>query len=35
MGIAEKITGVKLQLSENPKAEIIQVLRDEFDLIRD
>lgn len=33
-GIAEKITGVKLELSENPKAEIIQILRDEFDLIQ-
>lgn len=33
VGIAEKITGQKLTLSENPKAEIIQVLRDEYGLI--
>jgi len=33
VGIAEKITGQKLALSENPKAEIIQVLRDEYGLI--
>ena len=33
-GIAEKITGVKLELSDNPKAEIIQILREEFDLIQ-
>ena len=31
--IAEKITGKALSLSENPKAEIIQVLRDEYQLI--
>ena len=33
VGIAEKITGEKLQRSENPKAEIIEVLGGEFDLI--
>ena len=33
VGIAEKIIGEKLTLSENPKAEIIQILRDEFLLI--
>lgn len=32
-GIAEKITGKKIILSENPKAEIINILRDEYDLI--
>ena len=31
--IAEKITGEKLQLSDNPKAEIIAVLRDQYGLI--
>lgn len=31
--IAEKITGEKIILSENPKAEIVDVLRDEFGLI--
>jgi phosphoribosylaminoimidazole-succinocarboxamide synthase len=33
VGIAEKITGSSLALSDNPKAEIIDVLRNEFDLI--
>jgi phosphoribosylaminoimidazole-succinocarboxamide synthase len=33
VGIAEKIIDEKLTLSENPKAEIIQILRDEFLLI--
>lgn len=33
VGIAEKITGEKLTLSENPKAEIIDILRDQFGLI--
>lgn len=33
VGIAEKIIGEKLHLSANPKAEIIQILRDEFALI--
>ncbi|MGF1729980.1 phosphoribosylaminoimidazolesuccinocarboxamide synthase [Photobacterium kasasachensis] len=31
--IAEKITGKKITLSENPKAEIINILRDEYNLI--
>lgn len=33
LSIAEKITGEKITLSENPKAEIIEILRLEFDLI--
>lgn len=33
MDIAEKITGEKLKLSDNPKAEIIDILRDQYDLI--
>ena len=33
MGIAEKITGKKIELSVNPKAEIIQILRDDYQLI--
>ncbi|HDY81919.1 MAG TPA: phosphoribosylaminoimidazolesuccinocarboxamide synthase [Halieaceae bacterium] len=33
VGIAEKITGASLELSDNPKAEIIDVLRAEFGLI--
>jgi phosphoribosylaminoimidazole-succinocarboxamide synthase len=33
VGIAEKITGNPIELSDNPKAEIIDVLRDEFSLI--
>lgn len=32
-GIAEKITGEKIVLSDNPKAEIIAILKDQFDLI--
>lgn len=32
-GIAEKITGQKVELSDNPKAEIIQILKDEFKLV--
>ncbi len=32
--IAEKITGHKIELSENPKAEIIDILKNEFDLIK-
>ncbi|WED23037.1 phosphoribosylaminoimidazolesuccinocarboxamide synthase [Vibrio sp. JC009] len=32
-GIAEKITGKKIHLSDNPKQEIIQTLKDEYDLI--
>lgn len=34
-GIAEKITGQKITLSANPKAEIIEILRNEYDLIAD
>ena len=33
VSIAEKITGESLQLAENPKAEIIEVLRNEFALV--
>ncbi|MEH6347937.1 MAG: phosphoribosylaminoimidazolesuccinocarboxamide synthase [Bermanella sp.] len=33
IGIAEKIIGQKLNLSANPKAEIIQILKDNYDLI--
>ena len=33
VGIAEKVTGAKLVLSENPKAEIIEILRDQYGLI--
>ncbi|ACV27615.1 phosphoribosylaminoimidazolesuccinocarboxamide synthase [Kangiella koreensis] len=33
IGIAEKITGKKIELSDNPKAEIIQILKDEFKLV--
>jgi len=33
VGIAEKITGKKLVLSDNPKAEIIQILKTEYNLI--
>lgn len=33
VSIAEKITGEKLTLSENPKAEIINILRDQYGLI--
>ena len=33
IGIAEKITGKKIELSANPKAEIIQILRDDYQLI--
>lgn len=33
VGIAEKITGQTLVVSDNPKAEIITVLRDEYGLI--
>jgi len=31
--IAEKITGEKLTLSENPKAEIIEILREQYGLV--
>ncbi|WP_251358173.1 phosphoribosylaminoimidazolesuccinocarboxamide synthase [Kangiella sp. TOML190] len=33
VGIAEKITGEKIHLSDNPKAEIVQILKDEFKLV--
>jgi phosphoribosylaminoimidazole-succinocarboxamide synthase len=33
IGIAEKITGQKINLSDNPKAEIIDILRRDYDLI--
>ncbi|MBR9911032.1 MAG: phosphoribosylaminoimidazolesuccinocarboxamide synthase [Gammaproteobacteria bacterium] len=33
VGIAEKIIGAPLALAENPKAEIVQVLRDSYGLI--
>lgn len=33
IGIAEKITGKKIVLSAKPKAEIIQILRDEYQLV--
>ncbi|MCL6414199.1 phosphoribosylaminoimidazolesuccinocarboxamide synthase [Aestuariirhabdus sp. Z084] len=33
LDIAEKITGKKLVLADNPKAEIIEILRDQFGLI--
>lgn len=35
LAIAEKITGHKIHLSDNPKAEIIAVLRERYDLIVD
>ncbi|WP_028468048.1 phosphoribosylaminoimidazolesuccinocarboxamide synthase [Neptunomonas japonica] len=33
VGIAEKVTGKKLILSDNPKADIIDILRNQYDLI--
>ncbi|WP_025821356.1 phosphoribosylaminoimidazolesuccinocarboxamide synthase [Shewanella marina] len=33
VGIAEKVVGHKLNLSKNPRTEIIAILRDQFDLI--
>ena len=33
VGIAEKIIGAPLQLSENPKAEIIEILKNEYGLV--
>jgi phosphoribosylaminoimidazole-succinocarboxamide synthase len=33
VGIAEKITGKKLVLSDNPKADIVEILRDQYGLI--
>jgi len=32
-GIAEKIIGKKIILSENPKQEIIDILREQYQLI--
>ncbi len=31
--IAEKITGEKIVLSDNPKAEIVEILREQYQLI--
>lgn len=33
VGIAEKITGKSLELSKNPKAEIIEILKEQYQLI--
>jgi phosphoribosylaminoimidazole-succinocarboxamide synthase len=33
VGVAERIMGEKLDASDDPRAEIIQVLRDNFDII--
>ncbi len=33
LGIAEKIIGQKIELSDNPKAEIVAILRDQYGLI--
>jgi phosphoribosylaminoimidazole-succinocarboxamide synthase len=33
LGIAQKIVGKKIELSDNPKAEIIEVLREQYNLI--
>ncbi|MCG7529982.1 phosphoribosylaminoimidazolesuccinocarboxamide synthase [Psychrobium sp. MM17-31] len=33
VSIAERITGQKIELSDNPKAEIIKVLRDDYQLV--
>ena len=33
VGIAEKVIGKKLHISENPKQEIIDILRSEYQLI--
>ncbi len=35
IGIAEKITGEKIVLADDPKADIVAVLREQFDLIDD
>ena len=35
LDIAEKITGSPIAISEDPKGEIIAILRDKFDLIKD
>ena len=33
IAIAEKITGEKIILSDNPKAEIIEILREQYQLV--
>jgi phosphoribosylaminoimidazole-succinocarboxamide synthase len=33
LNIAEKITGGKISLSDNPKTEIIEILRDQYGLV--
>ncbi|WP_293264546.1 phosphoribosylaminoimidazolesuccinocarboxamide synthase [Neptunomonas sp.] len=33
VGVAEKVTGKKLELSDNPKADIVDILRNQYDLI--
>lgn len=33
IGVAEKVTGQKIELSDNPKAEIVAVLREQYGLI--
>jgi phosphoribosylaminoimidazole-succinocarboxamide synthase len=33
VSLAEKITGQILEISDNPKAEIIAVLREKYDLV--
>ncbi|MCF2948955.1 phosphoribosylaminoimidazolesuccinocarboxamide synthase [Paraglaciecola aquimarina] len=33
LDIAEKITGAKIELSDNPKAEIIEILKDQYQLV--
>jgi phosphoribosylaminoimidazole-succinocarboxamide synthase len=33
IGIAEKVTGKKIELSDNPKAEIVAVLREQYGLV--
>ena len=33
-GIAEKITGSPLQLTDNPKAEIVEILNESYGLIQ-
>lgn len=35
VGIAEKITGKKLVLSDNPRQEVIDILREQYQLIAD
>jgi phosphoribosylaminoimidazole-succinocarboxamide synthase len=33
IGVAEKVTGATIPLPANPKADIIKVLREQYDLI--